>query len=37
MGLETPPIPIVPYFSLFLQDLTFINDGNPNYRKANTF
>lgn len=30
-------IPIVPYFSLFLQDLTFVADGNPNYRKANTF
>lgn len=30
-------IPVVPYFSLFLQDLTFVNDGNPNYRKANTF
>lgn len=30
-------IPIVPYFSLFLQDLTFLTDGNPKYRKANTF
>lgn len=30
-------IPVVPYFSLFLQDLTFVSDGNPNYRKANTF
>lgn len=30
-------VPIVPYFSLFLQDLTFLTDGNPNYRKANTF
>lgn len=29
--------PVVPYFSLFLQDLTFVTDGNPNYRKANTF
>lgn len=26
-------IPIVPYFSLFLQDLTFVTDGNPNYRR----
>ena len=26
-------IPIVPYLSLFLQDLTFIVDGNPNYRE----
>lgn len=30
-------IPIVPYFSLFLQDLTFVTDGNPNYRTANSF
>lgn len=30
-------IPVVPYFSLFLQDLTFVTDGNPNFRKANTF
>lgn len=30
-------VPIVPYFSLFLQDLTFVTDGNPNFRKANTF
>jgi len=30
-------IPVVPYFSLFLQDLTFLADGNPKYRKANTF
>ncbi|QFZ25647.1 putative bud site selection protein [Clavispora lusitaniae] len=30
-------IPVVPYFSLFLQDLTFVSDGNPNFRKANTF
>ncbi|KAG0676897.1 hypothetical protein C6P42_001067 [Pichia californica] len=25
-------IPTVPYLSLFLQDLTFVVDGNPNYR-----
>lgn len=30
-------LPVVPYFLLFLQDLTFVTDGNPNYRKANTF
>lgn len=30
-------IPIVPYFSLFLQDLTFVADGNPSYRKADSF
>mgnify|MGYP004705725849 FL=1 len=29
---ENIDIPIVPYLSLFLQDLTFIVDGNPNYR-----
>lgn len=30
-------LPVVPYFSLFLQDLTFVTEGNPNFRKANTF
>lgn len=30
---ESMDIPSVPYLSLFLQDLTFIVDGNPNYRK----
>ncbi|CCE79689.1 Piso0_001773 [Millerozyma farinosa CBS 7064] len=30
-------IPIVPYFLLFLQDLTFVTDGNPSYRNANSF
>lgn len=30
-------IPIVPYCSLFLQDITFVTDGNPSYRNANTF
>lgn len=30
-------VPVVPYFSLFLQDLTFVTDGNPNFRKADTF
>lgn len=25
-------VPIVPYFSLFLQDLTFVTDGNPSSR-----
>ncbi|ODV84396.1 hypothetical protein CANARDRAFT_8749 [[Candida] arabinofermentans NRRL YB-2248] len=29
---EDLDVPIVPYVSLFLQDLTFIVDGNPNYR-----
>lgn len=29
---ESLDIPTVPYLSLFLQDLTFIVDGNPNYR-----
>ncbi|ODQ80384.1 hypothetical protein BABINDRAFT_171300 [Babjeviella inositovora NRRL Y-12698] len=27
-------LPLVPYVSLFLQDLTFIVEGNPNYRSA---
>lgn len=30
-------IPTVPYFPLFLQDLTFVTDGNPNYRQSNDF
>lgn len=30
-------IPIVPYFPLFLQDITFVTDGNSSYRKANDF
>lgn len=29
---ENLDIPTVPYLSLFLQDLTFVVDGNPNYR-----
>lgn len=29
---EKIDIPTVPYLSLFLQDLTFVVDGNPNYR-----
>ncbi|CDK30035.1 unnamed protein product [Kuraishia capsulata CBS 1993] len=33
----TLDVPIVPYLSLFLQDLTFIVDGNSNYRNATTF
>lgn len=30
--IENLDVPIVPYLSLFLQDLTFVVDGNPNYR-----
>lgn len=30
-------LPKVPYFPLFLQDLTFISEGNPNFRKGNDF
>ena len=30
-------IPLIPYLSLFLQDLTFVTDGNPDFRKANSF
>ncbi|KAL6450080.1 BUD5 Bud site selection protein 5 [Candida maltosa Xu316] len=37
LNLDNHSVPIVPYFSLFLQDLTFVNDGNPKYRKANGF
>lgn len=29
--------PVVPYFTLFLQDLTFIVEGNPNYRISPSF
>ena len=29
---ENLEVPTVPYLSLFLQDLTFVVDGNPNYR-----
>lgn len=30
-------VPLIPYLSLFLQDLTFVTDGNPDFRKANSF
>lgn len=32
-----PTMPVVPYFSLFLLDLTFVMDGNSDFRTANTF
>ncbi|CCD22227.1 Ras family guanine nucleotide exchange factor BUD5 NDAI_0A00690 [Naumovozyma dairenensis CBS 421] len=31
------PLPVVPFFNLFLQDLTFINDGNADYRNPESF
>eukprot|EP00794_Sanderia_malayensis_P018096 gene18096-19905_t len=30
-ALRTSPTPAVPYFGLYLKDLTFIGDGNPDY------
>ncbi|XP_065070350.1 uncharacterized protein LOC135695275 isoform X1 [Rhopilema esculentum] len=30
-ALRTSPTPAVPYFGLYLKDLTFITDGNPDY------
>lgn len=30
-------IPVVPYFNLFLQDLTFIYEGNSTYRNPDSF
>lgn len=30
-------IPVVPYVNLFLQDLTFINEGNRDFRNSNSF
>ena len=29
-------LPVVPFFNLFLQDLTFIDEGNPDYRVMDT-
>ena len=29
-------LPVVPFFNLFLQDLTFIDEGNPDYRAMDT-
>lgn len=37
LDLHDPHMPIVPYFSLFLLDLTFVMDGNSDFRTANTF
>ncbi|CDO92808.1 unnamed protein product [Kluyveromyces dobzhanskii CBS 2104] len=30
-------LPVVPFFNLFLQDLTFIDEGNPNFRNPDSF
>jgi len=29
--LKVHPLPVLPYFGVFLKDLTFIEDGNPKY------
>jgi RasGEF domain len=29
--LKARPLPALPYFGVFLKDLTFIEDGNPKY------
>ncbi|AGO10881.1 AaceriAFR630Cp [[Ashbya] aceris (nom. inval.)] len=31
------PLPVVPFFNLFLQDLTFINEGNCKFRNPSSF
>lgn len=30
-------LPVVPFFNLFLQDLTFIDEGNPNFKNPDSF
>ncbi|KAG0672204.1 hypothetical protein C6P45_003679 [Maudiozyma exigua] len=32
-----PTLPTVPFFNIYLQDLTFIEDGNPNFRNPDSF
>lgn len=31
------PLPVVPFVNLYLQDLTFLDDGNPSFRDPNSF
>lgn len=31
------PLPVVPFFNLYLQDLTFLNDGNADYKDPDSF
>ncbi|KAH3677583.1 hypothetical protein WICPIJ_008943 [Wickerhamomyces pijperi] len=31
------PVPIVPYINLYIQDLTFIDEGNKDFRNSNSF
>lgn len=31
------PLPVVPFFNLYLQDLTFLDDGNPKFRNPDSF
>ncbi|SCW03124.1 LAFE_0G03466g1_1 [Lachancea fermentati] len=35
--LKKPVLPMVPFFNLFLQDLTFIKDGNSDFRNPVSF
>jgi hypothetical protein len=35
--VDTKPTPVVPYINLFLQDLTFIHEGNRDFRNSNSF
>ncbi|SMN20151.1 similar to Saccharomyces cerevisiae YLR310C CDC25 Membrane bound guanine nucleotide exchange factor (GEF or GDP-release factor) [Maudiozyma saulgeensis] len=32
-----PSLPTVPFFNIYLQDLTFVEDGNPNFRNPDSF
>ena len=32
-----PTLPTVPFFNIYLQDLIFIEDGNPNFRNPDSF
>lgn len=31
------PLPVVPFVNLYIQDLTFLDDGNPNFRDPYSF
>lgn len=37
MPLVKSMVPVVPFFNLFLQDITFINEGNTNFRNPDSF
>lgn len=36
-GDSKSTVPVVPYVNLFLQDLTFVHEGNRDWRNSNTF